>query len=410
MQLSSIRRDELRFGHRSARWESRIGAGLAAGVVAAATLLGASAASAEPSIPEKRRQAESILAQVQDLDAEVGAAAERFNGANYKLGRLGDRLQETRTDLTRARRQLGTARGRAGERLVQLYVNGSGPSTLEVMLGSASLSDMLDRLEIGQRVLDQDTRIAADLKQLTLRTKQRERQLAASRAKQARFVSQLGSERRAIAAKLSERRRLLSSIQAEVAELEAAERARQIELRRRAEAQLARQRSLAAEQARRTTEPSQAPASPSPPAVTADPAVEPPAAPEPPTPPAPPADAGRGAQVVAIAMRYLGVPYKWGGASPSTGFDCSGLTMYVFAQIGVSLPHYAAAQYGMGRAVSKSELQAGDLVFFRGLGHMGMYIGGGNFIHAPRTGDVVKISSIYEPYRVANWVGARRVL
>ena len=62
-----------------------------------------------------------------------------------------------------------------------------------------------------------------------------------------------------------------------------------------------------------------------------------------------------------------------------------------------------------GNAVSKSELQAGDLVFFRGLGHMGMYIGGGNFIHAPRTGDVVKISSLSEPYRVANWVGARRV-
>jgi len=109
-------------------------------------------------------------------------------------------------------------------------------------------------------------------------------------------------------------------------------------------------------------------------------------------------------------MRYLGVPYKWGGASPSTGFDCSGLTMYVFAQIGVSLPHYAAAQYGLGRAVSKSELQPGDLVFFSGLGHMGMYIGGGNFIHAPRTGDVVKISSINDPYRVAGWVGARRVL
>jgi len=109
-------------------------------------------------------------------------------------------------------------------------------------------------------------------------------------------------------------------------------------------------------------------------------------------------------------MRYLGVTYKWGGASPSSGFDCSGLTMYVFAQIGVSLPHYAAAQYGLGRPVSKSELAPGDLVFFRGLGHMGMYIGGGNFIHAPRTGDVVKISSLSEPYRVANWVGARRVL
>ena len=64
----------------------------------------------------------------------------------------------------------------------------------------------------------------------------------------------------------------------------------------------------------------------------------------------------------------------------------------------------------MGHPVSNAELQPGDLVFFRGLGHMGMYIGGGNFIHSPQTGDVVKISSLGEPYRVANWVGARRVL
>ncbi len=78
--------------------------------------------------------------------------------------------------------------------------------------------------------------------------------------------------------------------------------------------------------------------------------------------------------------------------------------------MGVSLPHYAAAQYQMGVAVSKDQLQPGDLVFFRGLGHMGMYIGGGNFIHAPRTGDVVKISPLSDSYYVANWVGARRVL
>ena len=109
------------------------------------------------------------------------------------------------------------------------------------------------------------------------------------------------------------------------------------------------------------------------------------------------------------AMQYLGIPYVWGAASPSSGFDCSGLTTYVFAQVGVSLPHYAAAQYGYGVPVSRDQLQPGDLVFFHGLGHMGMYIGGGSFIHAPHTGDVVKISSLYEGYYTANWVGARRV-
>jgi cell wall-associated NlpC family hydrolase len=114
-----------------------------------------------------------------------------------------------------------------------------------------------------------------------------------------------------------------------------------------------------------------------------------------------------GGQAVAIAEQYLGVPYVWGGASPS-GFDCSGLTMYVYAQLGVSLPHNAAAQYGMGTAVPRDALQPGDLVFFDGLGHVGIYVGGGSFIHAPHTGDVVQISSMSGWY-TSNYVGARRI-
>jgi cell wall-associated NlpC family hydrolase len=103
-------------------------------------------------------------------------------------------------------------------------------------------------------------------------------------------------------------------------------------------------------------------------------------------------------------MQYLGVPYVWGGAGPN-GFDCSGLVAYVYAQIGVSLPHHAASDYSLGTPVAQSDLQPGDLVFFSGLGHMGIYIGGGQMIHAPHTGDVVKISSIYR----GGYVGARRL-
>ena len=107
-------------------------------------------------------------------------------------------------------------------------------------------------------------------------------------------------------------------------------------------------------------------------------------------------------------MQFLGVPYVWAGASPS-GFDCSGLVMYAYSQVGVSLPHSAAAQYGSGVAVSRDQLQAGDLVFFNGLGHVGIYIGGGQFVHAPHTGDVVKISSLSDSWYAATWVGARRL-
>ena len=114
-----------------------------------------------------------------------------------------------------------------------------------------------------------------------------------------------------------------------------------------------------------------------------------------------------GTDVVRVARRYLGVPYRWGGADPS-GFDCSGFSMYVFAQVGVSLPHNAAMQYGYGSPVSGDQLAPGDVVFFNGLGHNGIYIGGNQFIHSPHTGDVVKISTITGWY-ADTYVGARRM-
>jgi len=110
---------------------------------------------------------------------------------------------------------------------------------------------------------------------------------------------------------------------------------------------------------------------------------------------------------VGIALRYLGVPYRWGGASPS-GFDCSGLLVYVFAKVGVYLPHSSYMQFHLGRFVPRSALQPGDAVFFNGASHVGIYIGSGRFVHAPHTGDVVKISSLGEGWYSSTYVGARR--
>jgi hypothetical protein len=125
-----------------------------------------------------------------------------------------------------------------------------------------------------------------------------------------------------------------------------------------------------------------------------------------------PSNATLGGQAVALAYRFLGVPYVWGGDSPA-GFDCSGLTMYVYRQLGIKLGHYTGFQYYAGLRVPRDQLQPGDLVFFRAnsIGvpqHEGMYIGNGSFIQAPHTGDVVKVSSLFEARYALAYVGAVR--
>lgn len=127
-----------------------------------------------------------------------------------------------------------------------------------------------------------------------------------------------------------------------------------------------------------------------------------------------PAATVSGSEIVSLAQQYLGVPYVYGGSSPS-GFDCSGFTMYIFAQLGVKLPHGATSQLSYGASVSRSELQPGDLVFFQDYGavasHVGIYIGGDQFIHASSSyynGHCVVISSLTETYYNSHYYTARR--
>ncbi|MHB8779795.1 MAG: C40 family peptidase [Candidatus Geothermincolia bacterium] len=97
--------------------------------------------------------------------------------------------------------------------------------------------------------------------------------------------------------------------------------------------------------------------------------------------------------VVQVAMAQLGKPYVYGAGGPGA-FDCSGLVSYSYAAVGIILPHYSYDQARYGPAVSRADLQPGDLVFFRKLGHVGIYIGDGQYIHAPRTGDVVRVANL----------------
>ena len=123
------------------------------------------------------------------------------------------------------------------------------------------------------------------------------------------------------------------------------------------------------------------------------------------------ATSGKGSSIVETALSHLGTRYVYGGASAG-GFDCSGFTMAVFAKFGYSLSHGASDQYYTATSVSSEERQAGDLVFFDtfgGISHVGIYLGGGQFIHASSSGGV-KINSLYESYYAACYLGAGRIL
>jgi cell wall-associated NlpC family hydrolase len=355
-------------------------AGVAAVVVA---LFAVASATADPgSVASKEAQAQQVLGQIQQIDASLESAIEAYNLANVRLHKIERDQRENRHELLVAKSNLKRSQAALAARLVSAYTSTEDNSTLAVLLGSTSLEDLLNRVETINSTSQQDARIVREVTSFKRAVERHRVELANAHAEQEQIVSEKAAQRQRIESQLGERRQLLSSIRSEIARMKAAEAAQQRQLQAAARARLA---------------------SASPP-ETGNVAVGAAAATPEGSTVAPPNVHGG---VVGIAMRFLGVPYRWGGSSPS-GFDCSGFVMYVFAQIGVSLPHSSYAMMGMGTPVSISQLQPGDLVFFTGGSHMGIYIGGGQFIHAPHTGDVVKISSLSGYYSSA-WAGGRRI-
>jgi cell wall-associated NlpC family hydrolase len=351
-----------------------------------AAALAASPAFGDPSIASKQAEAQSVMNQVQQLDSSLERAVEAYNLATVKLNRVRADLKANHAQLQIAKQSLKRAQATLSARLVSLYTSDGQSDSLEVLLGASNLDDLVNRFNTANRISAQDSRVLTQVVHFETEVKAQQVRLKHAKAEAASLVRERASEKASIEGQLSARRSLLSSIRGQIAQLRAQEAARQAQLRQ----ELAQRVALQQQQA-----PAAALSSTVAPVGSSDTTSSGPA--PPPT----------HSSVVAIAERYLGVPYSWGGASPS-GFDCSGLVMYVFAQVGVSLPHSSYAQYGMGTPVSRDQLQPGDLVFFDGLGHVGIYVGGGSFIHAPHTGDVVKISSISGWY-ASTYVGARRI-
>jgi peptidoglycan DL-endopeptidase CwlO len=117
-----------------------------------------------------------------------------------------------------------------------------------------------------------------------------------------------------------------------------------------------------------------------------------------------------GQRVAALAVREVGVPYRWGGTSPTGGFDCSGLVYWAYGRLGVEVPHSSYALYDLGRRVASSRMRPGDLLFFYGEGHVGIYIGRGRMVHAPHTGTRVQVVSLRRSPYGRSLEGVRRIV
>jgi len=321
------------------------------------------------------------MGQIQVLDSNLERARNQYESATAKLRAIEHNLKINRIGLGVARKNLVIAQNNLSARLVNIYTSRDNQSTLAVMLGATSIDDLVNRIESVQSVSSQDVAVVHQVVAFKHEVTTRQHTLVRDRQSQTKLVQARAAAKARISSQLGRQQRLYNSIKGEIAHLVAMQHARQLALARQAQVR------LATYQANDNNNP----------ALDLSTGI---------TPPAPPSQY---TGVVGIAMQYLGVPYVWGGASPS-GFDCSGLVMYVYAQVGVSLPHYTGAQWQMGVPVAYSDLQPGDLVFFDGLGHVGIYIGGGEFIHAPHTGDVVRIDSLSEAWYAANYDGARRIV
>ena len=355
-----------------------------AGVVTA--LVASVPAFATSPLDAKRAEAAQVYAQVQQLDESLGRDDELINLANLRLAHVEYEQRVNRHELAVAEFNLARSRQMIAQRLVSDYTTPQ-PSTLEMILGATSLNSLLTRIDNANRLSSLDGQVISQVETFRADVQQAAHNLLSDRAYASHLVAVRQSERGDVADQLAQRQQLLSSIQGQITTLEAQAAAAAAAAQQAAEKQL--RQAQAAQISSVQTQVVGASAS------TPEGASVLPASPY-------------GSQVVSIAMSYLGVPYVWGGASPS-GFDCSGLVMYSFAQLGVSLPHSSYAMWDYGTPVPENQLEPGDLVFFDGLGHVGLYVGGGEFVNAPYTGAVVRVDSLTTGWAAANYVGARRI-
>lgn len=314
-----------------------------------------------------RRQArlDALMAKLDELDRELALAAESYNASVDRLNATRQKVSDAELDLEKAHTAYAFQIELLNSRANSIYRDGT-LATIEVLLDSKSLADFIARVKFLNTIGLADAEVASALKGQKDLVEQTATDLKESEKQAEALEFDLRARQIEVMLRIQERQDMLAAEQGDLLDLLDDEAVR----RQSEEASFLREILSGASQAGIVV----SPGSP-----------------------------------VETALAYHGIPYLWGGETPA-GFDCSGLILYVYRQHGVELPHYSGSQFLLGTKVAPAALQPGDVVFFGSpIHHVGMYVGGDYFIHAPRTGDFIKISRLsarsdYAGARRYNWV------
>jgi peptidoglycan DL-endopeptidase CwlO len=330
----------------------------------------------------------NLEAKIEEFDGRIESLMSEIEENRNKIKSIESDIDLAQSEIEKAQKDIEEEQELFNERIKAMYMNGIG-GYLEVFLGAEDLSDFIERIEAVKQITELDKKIVNDLKrkQEDLQAKQEKLQKEKSNLKKLNIAQQ--EKVKKLEEDKKKQDKLIAEAKAQSALYSDALKAdeEQIAQTKKLIEQAKQRYQSSASSSRTGSKSSSSSSRPS---------------------------RGSGASyssdaLISYAAQFQGTPYVWGATGPDS-FDCSGFTKYVYAHFGINLPRVSCDQAEVGTYVSKDDLQPGDLVFFKSgsnpVHHVGIYVGNGSYIHAPRTGDVVKISSLSSR---SDYAWARRV-
>jgi cell wall-associated NlpC family hydrolase len=347
-------------------------------------------------IAATKAEANTVWKNMQASGVRLEGVIEKYNGASLRLQQTLGRIHENEIRLSTARVNLKNARHALNISIINAYKNPQ-PDPLQTALEARNFGQVLEQFQLLDRAQTYNASILTDIRGYQKAVDTSQRTLNHERNERRDAVAELQSLKGQIQASIASDKQRYGGLKAKVRRLIDERKQAEIDASRRAaeRARLLQSQSAASSQPVAVNDIGGVSSSSTSSSGSSDPGVSVPV----------PAPSSVGQAAVNTALSQLGTPYVWGGSAPG-GFDCSGLVSWAYGQNGISLPHYTGSLWAMGTHISSSELAPGDLVFYNGLNHVGMYIGNGSFVEAPHTGDVVKITSMGAR---SGFVGAVRI-